>query len=535
MKTYIKLAVALCCGFSISSCSNDLTEKVFSSVTEQSYNYTEKDFGPTVAAPYRYLRMIRHDDFWATNEFSGDQIVNPPNTSGWDDGGIYRVLHYHTWTAEHDIIRKGWDSFYGGIILCNTILAQIESGSLPAPSETVKAAGAAEVRALRAYYYWLICDNWGDAPLITAPTFDLPAKSMRKDIFDFIESELLAAIPGLSEEQGGGMYGRMNKWAAKTLLANLYLNAVVYVGEAHWNECIEQCNDIINSRKLDLSPNYNTSFRTRGVESSPEIVFAIPYERTFAGGQSLHMHSWHGELQKKFGLEATPWGSGATMGVTQFIDTYHENDTRLDDTWLMGPQFASDGTPLMCIYDKELGPLTFNKDVKDGNFTPETDGYRMFKFEVQPGTSGDSNTDFPLHRYSEVLMMKAECLLRTNQPGAGALVTEVRARNFENAAEAAVTDDQLKADTSYKYGYVENYLIVDPGDSSPVEFGRMLDELGWEFAWEMHRRRDLIRFGVYSKKSWLSHKPQGDYRTVFPIPQRALTSNLNLKQNPNYE
>ena len=65
--------------------------------------------------------------------------------------------------------------------------------------------------------------------------------------------------------------------------------------------------------------------------------------------------------------------------------------------------------------------------------------------------------------------------------------------------------------------------------------GRMYDELGWEFAWEMHRRRDAIRFGVYTKKSWLSHKPQGDYRSVFPIPEKVLTSNPNLEQNPHYK
>ncbi|MCQ5224263.1 RagB/SusD family nutrient uptake outer membrane protein, partial [Parabacteroides merdae] len=58
---------------------------------------------------------------------------------------------------------------------------------------------------------------------------------------------------------------------------------------------------------------------------------------------------------------------------------------------------------------------------------------------------------------------------------------------------------------------------------------------GWEFSWEMHRRRDAIRFCVYTKKSWLSHKPQCDYRSVFPIPEKVLTSNPYLDQNPHYK
>ena len=91
--------------------------------------------------------------------------------------------------------------------------------------------GLAELRAMRAYYYWQICDNFGDAPLVTTTTMELPSKSNRKEIFDFIVKELKEIIPSLSEEQGGNFYGRMNKWAAKTLLANIYLNAKVYTGE----------------------------------------------------------------------------------------------------------------------------------------------------------------------------------------------------------------------------------------------------------------------------------------------------------------
>ena len=136
------------------------------------------------------------------------------------------------------------------------------------------------------------------------------------------------------------------------------------------------------------------------------------------------------------------------------------------------------------------------------NYTSEMEGYRMNKYEVAEGSYSSSNTDIPVFRYAEILMMKAECLLRTGQSGAGALVTQVRQRAFKDNPElATVTDDQLKQNSSYEYGYVENYQIVDRGNTDPVQYGRMYDELGWEFAWEMHRRRDAIRFGVYTKKN----------------------------------
>ena len=180
-------------------------------------------------------------------------------------------------------------------------------------------------------------------------------------------------------------------------------------------------------------------------------------------------------------------------------------------------------------------PLVYTKDLPDGNYTSEMEGFRMNKFEIVKGEQSSSETDVPLFRYAEVLLMKAECLLRSGKPGAGLLVTEVRKRAFKDNPELAiVTDAQLQENSSYQYGYVEHYTVTDKGNTDSSDSVECMTN--WvEFAWEMHRRRDAIRFGVYTKKSWLSHKPQGDYRSVFPIPEKVLTSNPNLEQNPHYK
>jgi hypothetical protein len=536
MKTYSKIVVAILLAAGFGSCSNDLTETVYSSVTEQSYKYTSKDFYPIVASVYPPLRNVSdHWGYFCAQEATADAIVMPPNASGWDDGGVYRRMHYHTWTSEQDHVNNMWSWFYRGALIANNVIDQIENDVVPAPSATDRELGLAEVRAMRAWYYWMICDNYGDAPLVTIRSNELPGKTPRQEIYNFIVAELNDVIPKLSDVQGGSMYGRMNRWAGKALLANIYLNAEVYTGQARWNECVAQCNDIIGSGKCELSPRFKDSFRAAGVEQSKEVLFTVPFDKTLAGGNSIHMYSWHGELKKRFDTEATPWGSGSAMGVGQFIDTYEVGDSRLEDSWIFGEQYASDGTSLVGVYDRKGEPLIFTKDLPSASFTKETEGYRMNKFEVEPGSTNNSATDIPLFRYAQVLMMKAECLLRLGQPGAGELVTQVRRRAFaDDPAKAVVTDEQLKANSVYRYGYVEDYAIVDPGDQSPVQFGRMYDELGWEFAWEMCRRRDAIRFGVYTRKSWLSHRPQGDYRSVFPIPEQVITSNPNLVQNPAY-
>jgi len=234
-------------------------------------------------------------------------------------------------------------------------------------------------------------------------------------------------------------------------------------------------------------------------------------------------------------MQATPWGAGSAQGVSQFVNTFDEKDSRLYDSFLAGPQTTPDGTPVLGAYDKAGEPLNFTREQPDGVFSGEDEGYRQFKFEVEPGAEGNLNNVFPFFRYAQVLMMKAEATLRLgNIDEAAELVTRVRMRAFDNSEDATVTGNELLSDSAYEYGYVENYVIVDPGDQSPIEFGGMFDQLGYEFAWEAFRRRDMIRFGVFTTKSWLSHQPNGDYRVLFPIPQNAIDTNPNLSQNPNY-
>lgn len=537
MKTIIYsyiLTILIIVGFS--NCT-DLDEKIYSELPEDGYKYTEKDFQPTVGSIYPPLRdLLSRTGYYIAQEVSGDAIVMPPNASGWDDGGLFRRIHYHTWSSEQQHVKSMWGSFYKGIILCNKALRKIETDMVPAPSPDTRKRAIAEIRSLRALYYWLICDNYGDAPLqLTTDVYLLP-KSSRKDIFNFIEKELVESFPDLNKNVDAETYGKMNYWAAKALLANLYLNAEVYTGIPKWDECKTICDEIILSKKFELENKFKDAFRAEHI-TIKETILAIPYDEKFGGGNNIHMFSWHSSLAAKFELKITPWGAGSTQGVPQFINTYNPKDTRLEDTWLMGPQFAADGvTRLLGAFDKNGEPLEFRKDIPDGNYTSEMEGYRMNKFEVLPGTQFSSNTDFPLFRYSETLMMKAECLLRKGSASdAAEIVTEVRQRNFKSdPSEATVTGAKLQGNSVYEYGYVENYKIVDKGNTDPIEFGGMLDELGWEFAWEAHRRRDLIRFGVFTKKSWLSHKPQGDYRTVFPIPENIITSNPLVEQNPNY-
>ncbi|MCE7055222.1 RagB/SusD family nutrient uptake outer membrane protein [Algoriphagus sp. AGSA1] len=216
--------------------------------------------------------------------------------------------------------------------------------------------------------------------------------------------------------------------------------------------------------------------------------------------------------------------------MPQFINTYDPNDTRLGDTWLLGPQLhASTGEPV----------ITYVNKVPSMAGTESNQGARIGKYAIKQGATGSLDNDFPMLRYADVLMMKAEALLRTGRADEAALlVTEVRQRAFlaTDPSKAVVTGAELLQGSSYQYGIQNEDGTVTGTGGDDIEFGRFLDELGWEFAAEAHRRQDIIRFGVFQTKSWFNHSPhpQADSRTLFPIPNDEMNKNPKLTQNPGY-
>lgn len=515
------------------SCTN-LDENLYSDITTLNYEYTPENAMSIIGPTYSNLRNVyNYVNFLGMQEVSADAVAQPANASGWYDGGMYIIMHQHQWTSDQAHIRGIWSNLWVGISHANRAIENIKN-DIVFESEAQKLTLLSEARAARAYYYWLAMDNYGDIPIVTDESEDeFPPKEPRSNVYEFIVSELNEVIPNLNEDNGSEMHGRFNKWAAKALLANIYLNALVYTGTEQWNNCIDQCNDIINSNKYALEENYSDAFGPDKMGSS-EMILGLQYDEILANG-TFHQPAYHDGARPKYKTRFGFYGAGSLKAVPQFIDTYDSEDLRLEHTWEMGLQLTPEGDTCRCTYEKDGQPLIYTKEMKDGLYTGENEGYRMAKYPLLQGASGFTST-YPLFRYSEVLLMKAECLLRTNKADeAATIVTNVRARAFENSEKAIVTGSELQENSRYNYGFVEDYQIVDPGNTDPVQFGRMYDELGWEFAYENHRRRDMIRFGIYTKKSWLSHKPNGDYRIVFPIPTEVVNANPNLEQNPDYQ
>jgi hypothetical protein len=522
----------------MSACT-ELEDTSYSVIIAEQFEPTDEDVVAIIGSAYgSWVPILNHwNGFWRAQEVGADQIVIPARPNGWVDGGIYRRIHEHVWTTDEDIVYATWDRTYSGIANCNRILYQIESGLLPL--EETKDAVVAELKVLRAAYYYLLCDLYGNVPIVT--DFDveegyLPEQGSRAEVYNFIVDEITENLQFLPTENSMLTYGRFNVWAARTLLAKMYLNAEIYSGTAKWNECIEQCNAIINSNAgFILESNQKSVFVTEN-QFSKEIIFGIAIDDQYTKGWNdfdIHMQTCQPSMQAKYNLSQTPWGG--MCAIPQFIDTFDPEDKRLTNNFMMGQQYSASGETLHVTMGGLVGqPLALINELPGVHFSEEIHGYRFEKFEIGLGSSNVLNNDYPLFRYADVLMMKAECLLRTGDTdGAASIVSQVRARAFDDPAKAVVTGDQLLQGSSYDYGLRNEFTNTTEGGDD-IQYGRFLDELGWEFNQEGRRRQDMIRFGIYTAKSWLSHSPNGDYRSIYPIPRGRIESNSNLTQNTGY-
>ncbi|MDL2221992.1 RagB/SusD family nutrient uptake outer membrane protein [Parabacteroides sp. OttesenSCG-928-N08] len=539
MKTKISILLIACLALLCVNCTK-LYDTSYSEIISEQFEPTSEDLASIVGSAYVNWRqaLLFWNSILRLQEVSSDQSVIPGRPNGWVDGGVHRLVFEHQWSTDHEVVNNCWNHLYAGINNCNRVLYQIESESIPVTEG--KEATIAELKVLRASYYYMLCDIYGNVPIMTRYDVEegfIPEQSTRAQVFEFIIKEVTENMAALSNESGGLFYGRFTQWAAWHLLAKMYLNAEVYTGTACWQECINACNKVIESGKFGLDASQRDVFATNN-EGAKEMIFALPFDDQYVtdwNAFDIHMQTLQPANQATYKLSSSPWGG--ICAVPQFIDTFDEDDARLKDNWIQGDQFSAAGDLLYCTMGAMSGqPLSYINEVPSIAESEEVHGFRHGKFEIAVGAQVQLSNDWPLFRYADILMMKAEALLRSSSGNeAAALVTQVRERNFKaNPTKATVTAAQLEGGSCYDYGRRDNLVPHTFEGGADVKYGRMLDELGWEFNQEGRRRQDMIRFGVYTTKSWFSHSPNGAHRSLLPIPRTQLEKNANLKQNPGY-
>ncbi|RMG23908.1 MAG: RagB/SusD family nutrient uptake outer membrane protein, partial [Bacteroidetes bacterium] len=284
--------------------------------------------------------------------------------------------------------------------------------------------------------------------------------------------------------------------------AKLYMNAEIYTGTPQWDKAEQHIDALINSGNFSLMGNYFDNFKTEN-SGSTEFIYAIPYDQVFAQGFNLVMRTLHYGSQETYNLTAQPWNGYCSL--EEFYNSFEEDDIRRN-SFIVGPQFKSNGDPVIDSgFDDPDGPqVNFKPFINE--LAPQAwrdAGARIGKFEFALGATPDLSNDFPVFRYSDVLLMKAEVLLRKGDE-AGALVYVNMLRDRAGVAPfTTLTMDDLLA------------------------------ERGREMCFEAYRRQDLIRFGKYNDPWW--EKPASDpTKNIYPIPRGQIDANKNLVQNPGY-
>ena len=456
-----------------------------------------------------------------------------------------------------------YNDIQAGIVTCNQLLMDLGDGedqiSLTAP-----------LRAVRAFYTFLLMDNWGDTPIIDYKILDSNSaieRSPRAEVAKWIETELLAVRDNCPSEVSESTYGTPTCWMVDALLAKLYINWNVYtqdVTSASWsptannekiNDCIAACDRVIESGLFDLTDDYKTKFMYTNGSHIKDFIYAMPFDAVTAQGMTYaRFRTWRrGQNNNGFyNIEMTNSVGGNMVLTPEFVKLFclpgdRRNDVIAGNTGANITKETFDvyqydnatGMPTSVRNTYDGNNVTFTKSiklatgtyVKDGvtyTRTPDADlncgatlegwtqGYRSIKFFPDINDynvySRNQDNDVPIFRYADIILMKCEAIVR----GGSATLGNTPKSLF----------NQIRA-------YVNAPELADDPDLQDI-----LDERGREFLDEHWRRNDLIRFGDFErdwgfKNDFNKDAANPQYR-LLPLARDVLNANTNWKQNPGY-
>ena len=467
---------------------------------------------------------------------ASDEFTSLAFAGGYYDSGTYAHQALHC-SSPNDASIGWYDDVTAGITKANTILEELGSGA--------SAQMKAPARDIRAYYTWILMDNYGDTPILDKVQAEgsVVPRSPRKEVAEWIESELNDIIPALTDDVTENTYGKPTKWMAEALLAKLYINWPVYTAESvdqydaataanpKLDACIAACDDIINSGKFNLgSVDYLHKFSYDNSWKVEDFIYAIPYDAINRQGMQYARPRTFKDMKN---LLPNVYGStdkftqsfGGNMVVTpEFAKLFSLDGDIRNLSILRGDVYVRDPKTLRPTTEPFMykgNQVHFTENItlakKDNTIEVGNDanayqqGCHSIKWFTTPAdynNGRNQSNDLPIFRYADVLLMKAEALTRQGSSGAKALFNQIR--SYAGA----------------------------PTIANEPTLQEIYDERGREFFDENWRRNDMIRFGHYEDEFFPHYKdfPDASFdkrHRIFPVPQNTI--NLNgWEQNPGY-
>ncbi len=498
---------------------------------EEAYTSATSLFQNTVATLYAYIGGSKDGQglqgtcrgVYDLQTFGSDEAILPTRGGDWYDGGLWQDMYCHSWNAGHDLPKNAWIYLYKVITLCNRSLEQL-SAHRHLLDDQQYTEYQAEVRALRAIYYWYLIDLFGHVPIVTSTDVSMQQvkQSGRAEVFRFTVGELEEAANHLESSYShtpGDYYGRVTKPVAQFVLAKLMLNAEVYSGTPRWHEVIRYC-DALENMGYQLEPDYEDNFIVHN-ESSRENIWTIPMDRDLYTTEQQNMYrSYHYRHAAAYGFT----GENGSCATRRVLEVFGYGTDSMDVRFLFN-YWADDVCDLNydVIPDRTGKPLAYHPWEVDldisGSPYVETAGARMKKYQVDKNATKDGklmDNDIVLFRFADVLLMRAEAKYRLG----GAFYTE------------GVSGTTAQQD----FDAVRNRVF---SPHRVLTLHTLLDERLMELCWEGWRRQDLIRFNQYESlfqgDAFDDKVDESDGHTrLYPIPGNVMALNHNLQQNPGY-
>jgi len=508
MKQIKKTMVALVCLGTLASCTDLVTKEIDSKViVTDASGATNTD--PTAALEGCYNALQAFTDqasIYSLLEHTSDELIPPTRGVDWSDNGVWRSLYTHTWDASHSYINNAWNTLNQNAYNTQAVM---EAGG-------VSAQQVAEAKFIRAFNRYYVIDFWGVLPdRKTSEGVDVtPRVLTRAEGFAIIEKDLNEALPDLPTVAAGPVPQPMaSKAAANAILSRLYLNKAVYLAAAPEGPYTFDAADmgkVIKYAKAvmddgyKLNANYFDNFK--GTGPSTEVILTStqgsPQNRVY---MTLH-----------YNQNPSGWNGFATLA--DFYEKFDNNDLRKG--------IPAGEIPGLSFGDKFSGiGLGFlegqQKDDTGANITDTRTGIPLqFSHDV-PLSGAATNKGIRVMKYHPAFYDKY-VLIRFAEVYLNMVEAKVRGGSDSSSPTSALEDiNALRA-------------IRGADPLSAVSIDDVLDERGRELYWEGLRRIDLIRFQKFNT-TWAEKGANADaFRVLYSIPQLAVDTNPNLKQNPGY-
>jgi hypothetical protein len=500
-----KLLYALLTGVLItSSCQKDLDQQPISNNTTDTYFTSPNDFLQATNAVYNDL-LPYPDRLLNLSETRSDNLyaVSEGGVRDWEG-----INSFHKTIAANPYVEEAWSKNFNGISRANTLLEQLAKNGSIIPDAVTRNRYEAEAKFLRAFFYFDLVRWFGKVPLndhavLADEALNTPRSSVA-DVYNLIISDLTFAANNLplASAYAANERGRASKYAAKSLLALVYMtrSGPTYgiegpgLGLNEWSLALAQLNDVIGSGQYSTLPTYASIFSYSN-EGNKEVIFNVEY----VSGSNPQV--------------------GATFPWVLVPDGYFQS---LGKPIQGGLQIRPISNNLLNSY--EAGDIRKTFSIQAGYSIPKgvTETRSFFKKYVDVTQVPASRTDWTINfiaiRYTDILMLKAECVLHG---AAGSQATDV---------DAVVNAVRVRAGLA--------------GNMVNVTLPQLMEERRKEFAGEGSRWHDLVRSGLVETviPAWIAAddvekkiQPFTKDYIIYPVPQTQLDVKTGLyTQNNGY-